>query len=873
MDRNRRQWEPGRGPRRTVLRFGAFELHPTRQLLRDGAPIQIGRIALDLLGALLRSAGNLVTKDELFEAGWSGLVVVENALHQHMRALRTALGGSGGLIVTVPRRGYRFVGAVEEISVDVETADVLGQRPPVPSPLTSLIGRENEMQATDELLAEHRCVTLLGPGGVGKTRLALEVARRWVDRGDGPVLWVELAAITMPDDVEGAIAAACGLPGPAGVPPMTRVQFALRDGAALLVLDNCEHLVETCAGAAHALLQAGPRLRVLATSQRPLGISGEHRLRVPMLALPAVGTTDTDVVAASPAVRLLLERIGECDSQLHFDADALTDAAALCRQLDGNALAIELAAARVASLGLAATRAALTDHFRLLADGLSKVLPKHRSLEAMIGWSHALLPDGQARLFRQLAVFTGGWTIESALAVVGAATDAPFDITTGLAQLAERSLIVSEGASQSPRFRMLEAQRVFAVEQLGAHGEQPRCAAAHAQHFATVFDAGYGEWDDTPDARWMARYGPERENLRSAIRFALTAHDSALAARLVGSSIWLWRAAGVVHELGQALQHLSLLPLEPPEPPESPSREVEARLRLARAYALHATSSESTSVRSAAAAAVKSFEGSKDTLGAANALLCLASAHAQLGDTASQWACLERIDALLREHRHGKTFAWYCGSHAWAAQWAGDLQAASNWATQSRAAYRGSGAWHGETRAMLHLADLCLAAGSVAQAIEVGEECVARLQGGPHRDDLGRALANLGAARFACGDLARARACWAGALEELRGLNFSYWVFDHIALLAIAEGRDTDAARMIGYADAGYERLRKGGRVQNEQRAHDRAMAHLRSQLSAEDLAAWLSAGANASEHVMVADALGPVLPPVRLNSLRSKIF
>ncbi len=834
----------------TSFRFGRFKLHPGRELLRDGVSIPIGRIALDLLGALVRARGDLVTKDELFDAAWPGVVVVENALHQHMHALRQALGDDAGLVATVARRGYRFLGRSEEID-----GAQRGMPASMPSPLAPLIGRDAELLTIDELLGRQRCLTLLGPGGAGKTRLALEIARRWVGRGAAAARWVELAGITDSNGVDDAIAAAfgvTGLSGPTSLAPLARVQQLLRDTSALLVLDNCEHVVDACASAALALLQTNAGLRVLATSQCPLGISGEHRIRVSMLGLPSVGTQDPGDIAAAPAVQLLLARVGECGSQLSIDADGLRDAAALCRQLDGNALAIELASVHVAALGLAATRAALVDHFHLLTGGPREALPKHRSLDAMIDWSHALLSGEQAVVFRRLAVFAGGWTLDAARAVAGSAAQDGIDVASRLTELVERSLVASEGSTQSPRFRMLEAQRCFALEKLRASGESGPCLAAHGEYFAALFEASYREWDAMPDDRWLARYGPERDNLRAAIRCGLSGALPSLAARLVGSSIWLWRATGAVLELQQWLQHPALQAAAPW------CGETRARLALAQAYSLHAMSSESFSVQAAAAHAVVTFNASPDMLGAANALLCLASAFAQLGDTLAHLACLAKIEVLLGEHRHGKTYAWYCGSHAWAAQLSGDLPAALNWVARSRDAFGGSGAWHGETRAMLHLADLQLAANDAEQAIATGRECLARLQGGLHRNDLGRALANLAAAWFARGDLDQAASHWEQALQELRGLDFSYWVFEHIALLAIAQGRDADAARMLGYADFRYAQLHKGKRVQNEQRAHDQAMAHLRSRYSVDALTQLLAAGADATEDNMATIALRP---------------
>ena len=853
MDSKRRQRGLESAQWQSALRFGSLELHPGRQLLRDGVALPLGGIALELLGALVRARGRLVTKDELFAAAWPGLVVVENALHQHMRSLRVALGDDADQLITVARRGYRFIGHVEELSLEPLGTDAMGAPPALPMPLTPLIGRDDQLPAIEGLLALHRCLSLLGPGGVGKTRLAQEIARRRAD-GGGLVLWVELAAVGDGEGVAGAVASACGLIGPSGVPPLERVIQVLRRTTVLVVLDNCEHLVEACAAAAHDLLQSCSGLQLLVTSQRPVGVAGEHRWQVPMLGLPPLGTTDPAAMAVAPAVRLLLERVADCGSPLRGGGHAMLDAVELCRQLDGNALAIELAAPRVAAIGLTATKAALRDHLHLLADGPRDVQLKHRSLHAMIDWSHALLSQEQAAVWRRLAVFHGGWTVESGLAVAGAGAGVDsngIDIARSLAELVERCLIVSEGSAGETRFRMLEVQRLYALEKLRVSGEAERYEASHARHIAALFEAGYLAWDSTADQQWLAIHGPERDNLRKAIRCALANSDADLAARLIGSSIWLWRASGAMHELRQLLTHPLL-----GEAMARPGAQV-ARLMLARAYCLHSTSSESSDVKAAATAAVAAFEGSDDVVGAANSLLCLASAFVQLGDIAAHQSCAGRVEALLHgRHRQGKTYAWFCGSQAWAAQLAGDVRAALGWATKSCAAYRGSGGWHGETRAMLHMADLRLAAGDTVQAIAMGQECVARLQGGQHRADLGRAMANLGAAWFACGDLEHASACWANALEALRGLDFSYWVFDHIALLAIAEGRADAAAQMIGYADAGYARLRKGQRVQNEQRAFDRAMAHLRARYAQDELDELMSIGVDASEDDMASLAL-----------------
>jgi predicted ATPase/DNA-binding winged helix-turn-helix (wHTH) protein len=842
-------------PARTAYRFDAFELRPG-QLLRGGNPVPLGSTALEVLRQLLRARGDLVTKDDLFGTVWTDVVVVENTLHQHIRALRKALGDRGELVETIARRGYRFAGAVEEVALTpVDARWGRRRQAALALPLTPLVGRLETLAAIEELLASSRCVTLLGPGGAGKTRLAFEIARRRDDAAQGgtEVHVVELAAIVHGEHVAAAVAEAVGPPDPSGAPTLTKLRHALRDADVWIVLDNCEHLIDATAALASDLLQACPALRILATSQRPLGIAGEQRFHVPMLRLPPPGESDPSRIAAATAVQLLVARVGESDPSLVFDGPALATAAELCRQLDANPLAIELAAVRVATLGLRAVQAGLADRFRLLAGPRRGALPKHQTLRSMVEWSHDLLTEAQRATFRRLSVFAGSFTLESAAALASDAKLGRESVAHHLAELVEWSLVGRGPSARAPRFRLLETQRAYALDELRASGELASRSEAHARHVCALFDAGYREWDETPDDEWIDRYGPERDNLRAALRTALDSSDPVLAARLAGASVWLWRATGSVSEFQRVLEDPSL-----PAGDSLPD-EVASRLLLARAYSLHAVSSDSERIRSVASRAVEVFERTRvDAFGAANALLCLASAYAQLGDTGSHRDCLARVEAALDGGSRGKTYAWFCGSHAWAAQLAGEPREALAWAIRSRAAYRDAGGWHGETRALLHIADLKLAVGDVDGAIAAGTESVERLHGGAHRGDLGRALANLGTAWFTRCEPEAARDCWARALHALRGLDFSYWVFDPIALLAIAEGRDADAARLVGHADAGYARFGKGKRVQNEQAARTRATAHLEARFGRDELSTLLLEGAHASEDEAIAWALAP---------------
>ncbi|HSV71313.1 MAG TPA: winged helix-turn-helix domain-containing protein, partial [Methylibium sp.] len=535
-------------PAPTPLRFGRWELQPVeRRLLADGAPQALGARAFDMLLLLAQRAGSLVTKDELLDTVWAGLVVEENNLQVQASALRKLLGAEA--IATVPGRGYRFALAVQS----AESAAAATPRPPRPEPLPlrlpALIGREAELAELPALLERRPLVTLVGPGGIGKTRLAQELAHRHAAADPRRVAWVELAALADAALLPGAVAGAVGVALPAGE-PLAALAGALRPLELLLVLDNAEHLIDGVARLAEALLRGTAGVRLLVTSQAPLRLADEHVLRLDALALPPPDATAEQALAHG-AVALLVERAQAADRRFALDARNLDAVLAICRRLDGLPLALQLAAARLPALGVQALADGLDRRFALLNAGSRGGPARHGTLQAALDWSHALLTPEEQALLRRLGVFAGGFTLELAAAVAADAQAEPWACADRLATLVERSLVSADGG-ELPRYALSETARAYALDRLAEAGELEVLRARHAAALRHRFAATQHDWLRLPDAEWLARYEPELDNLRAAIDWSV-ADAAETAVALVGAAAPLWHHLGLDAEARRAV--------------------------------------------------------------------------------------------------------------------------------------------------------------------------------------------------------------------------------------------------------------------------------------------------------------------------------
>ncbi|MFI7490519.1 BTAD domain-containing putative transcriptional regulator [Micromonospora echinaurantiaca] len=413
--------------------------------------------------------------------------------------------------------------------------------------LTSFIGKDADVAAVAGLVAEHRLTTLIGPGGSGKTRLATETARTLLrDLPDGAWL-VELAAIGADGDVAQATFAGLGLRdtllGEApNVEPTDRLIAAIREREALLVLDNCEHVIESAAAFAHRVLGECRRLRILATSREPLGITGEALWPVLPLALPGASAGPAEIESA-PAVRLLLDRASAVRKDLAVDAETLSTMARVCRALDGMPLAIELAAARLRTMSIDQLANRLDDRFRLLTGGSRTALPRHRTLRAMVDWSWELLTDAERMVLRRLSVFSGGASLEAAERVcVGDAVEQA-EVLELLTALTEKSLLVAEGDGV-PRYRMLGTIREYAAHRLAEAGESDQARHAHLTYFTELTETADPWLRRAEQLEWLATLNVEHDNISAAMRGALAAGEAQAAMRLAAGAGWYWWLSG-----------------------------------------------------------------------------------------------------------------------------------------------------------------------------------------------------------------------------------------------------------------------------------------------------------------------------------------
>ena len=498
-----------------TYQFGRFELRPaTRQLLVDGQPATLGARAFDLLLALLERRDQLVSKDELLELVWPGLVVEENNLQVQVSALRKVLGPDA--IATVPGHGYRFAHAVV-----LDAADVPSPPPSqgVPQPATTFVGRATELREVESQLEDTRLLTLVGVGGIGKTRLSIELATTVAGRFPDGVAFVELAPLEDPRSVVGAIASAMGVVPDSRRSLVDALLHYVASRTQLIVLDNCEHLLGAATSIATQLLRSCKGVKLLATSREALRIPGETVYQVPTLPSPhATGGHAPEALRDFGAVALFVDRASALDRGFTLTSDNAADVAEICRKLDGIPLAIELAASRVRVMTVKTIAEHLNEQFQLLAGGDRSALPRQHTMRATLEWSYRLLSEPERSLFRRLSVFAGGFEVDAAQ-VVGAGNDVgTAEVLYLLAELVEKSLIAFE--PQLNRYRMLEPVRQYALERLVAANEATDARDAHLRFHVDWARSAGAEIRTHRQAELMARIDAERDNFAVAFAYA-----------------------------------------------------------------------------------------------------------------------------------------------------------------------------------------------------------------------------------------------------------------------------------------------------------------------------------------------------------------
>ncbi len=844
------------------LRFaGRFELQPVeRRLLIDGTPANLGSRAFDLLLVLAEQPGALLTKNQLLDRVWPGLVVEEGNLATQISSLRKVLGGD--VIATIPGRGYRFTARMEA-ATHIAAPGLVASAPaapaaaPLPSPaaaaspsaklqtnlpasLPNLVGRAEDLAALNELIAQHRLVSIIGAGGMGKTTVALHLTAGRQTAYRHGVCWVELATVTDAEALPAAIGAALGVHIGSG-DPLKGLCGALMPLAVLVALDNAEQVVDGVARVAQAVLDQAPGVRFVITSQAPLKLAGERVHRIGALAVPQ-GPLPAAEALAFGAVALFNERAQAADSRF-----TLTDANApavidLCRQLDGLALAIELAAARAPMLGVQRLATSMGDRLKVLTNSRNRLAPARQpTLRATLEWSHGFLEEREQAVFRRLSVFAGSASLSLVQQVVadpdgeGEGDLDEWAVLDALALLVDRSLVLAIVADDTsddtaqprePRYRLLDSPRLFAREKLRHAGEEAALRQRHAQAVAGLFEAA----DETfysgtigVDA-WLQAMAVDLDNGREALAWARAADDAVAVVQIAAV-------------MGRALPYSAYRErLALADAVEPLIERIEGADLLAKVCRLLSGSIADTQ-RQRAVVLVRRCVARMPTLSTTAAaparwahhlaLTALAISESRGGDLPAAEAALAQARALAAPAWPTVRAFWLVEAEGNVAQTRGDMAAMLHWTRQQIVMAEARGSSNGT--GLVSLVDAELATGNPTQAAATGSALVASLAGGRDERYLAYARLNLSAALLALGDHEQARphlrAGWAQALL----FDLQPFYADYLALLAALDGRLDAAARLSGYADAANARV--GEREPNEAAAIARAVQLARAAL------------------------------------------
>jgi predicted ATPase/DNA-binding winged helix-turn-helix (wHTH) protein len=635
-----------------TISFGPFRLLAAQRLLLEGdKPVRVGSRAFDILAALVERAGEVVGQAELIARAWPQSFVENSNLKIQVSALRRTLGdGQNGqrYIVTVPGRGYNFVAPVT-----LETPPTPSLSPTLlpagahnlPLALTRMIGREDVVSVLVARLSRQRLVTVVGPGGIGKTTVALSVAERMISGYEDGVWLVDLAPLGDPGLVPSAVATVIGVELPSGN-QLSGLVAGLRDKRMLLLLDNCEHVIDAVAGLTAVVLGGVPGVRILATSREPLGLPGEREYRLGPLSSPQTSSgVKAAEAAAFPAVQLFVERVTAIVEDF-----TLTDANApqvveICRRLDGLPLAIEFAAPRVEVLGVEGLAAGLDDSLPLLGVRRRTARPQHRTMRALIDWSYSLLSAEEQGLFRALGIFASGFTVEAAAAVAADPAKASIDALDQLADLVAKSLLVADVGGAEPRFRLLNTTRAYTIEKLRETGEREMRAHRHAEYLRDLMHKAEEEWDTRSTLEWRDTYAPQIDDVRAALDWSFSSEgDATIGVALTAGAVPLFCELWLLEECRVRAEH-ALAFLE-----QTNAGDDRQRMKL---YAAVASSQAYTSVsardtRAAWGATLKLGEALSDTEYQLRALWGIWGTHVNRGEFNEGLAIAKRFSRLAQ---------------------------------------------------------------------------------------------------------------------------------------------------------------------------------------------------------------------------------
>ena len=538
------------------ISFGPFRLAiEKKMLMRGDAVVRLGSRALEILIALVEQAGRTIGKEELISRVWPDSFVEEGNLKVNVAALRKALGdGKDGrrYIVTVPGRGYCFVASITraEDGGTIAPAPVSAERSrSLPAPLARMVGRDETVNALVAQLPKRRFITIVGPGGIGKTTVALAVADSLAGAFKDGIYFLDLAPIADASLVPSALATALSLPGQVGNSTQSLVA-SLKDKRALVLFDSCEHVVEAVADLADGIYRGAPEVHILTTSREPLRVEGErvHRL-APLQSPPQYDRLMAAEALSYPAVQLFAERAAAGSDKFELNDSEAPVVADICRRLDGIALAIEIVAGRADAFGVHGIAEQLDDRFRLMMRGRRTALSRHQTLAATFEWSYALLSNKERIIFRRLSLFAGNFTIDSAVAVLEGAEITASDVVDGVASLIAKSLLSAALDDRFALYRLLDTTRAYGLSKLTQTGERDQLAARHAEHFCDLLERAGVEWRRRPAVEWRETHQHLIDNVRTALDWAFSqSGDRALGVALTLAAVPLWFASSQTKE-------------------------------------------------------------------------------------------------------------------------------------------------------------------------------------------------------------------------------------------------------------------------------------------------------------------------------------
>ena len=718
----------------------------------------------------------------------------------------------------------------------------------LPVQATALIGRERDLDAVKGLLAAHRLVTISGAGGVGKTRFALQLGADLIDHYGRGVWFADLAPLADGGAAPSAIARALEVSA-AGDSIEASLLRALKHRELLLILDNCEHVLEAVAPLADAILKACSQVRILTTSRQPLGVAGEFVHRLPSLSVPdASKSTTADEAQSHGATALFVERATAADSRFVLTDDSAPIVAEICRRLDGIPLAIELAAARVKILALPNLARRLDERFKILTGGSRTALPRQKTLSALIDWSYGLLKPIEQTFFNRLGTFAGGFSLDAALAVCSDEGINESDVLELLSSLADQSLVLAETGGERERYRLLESTRAYALQKLADAEEQEKLARRHAEFFRIVAEEAKTVSRTQPAERWLPQYESDIDNLRSALTWALQqGRDPVVGAAIAASIVRLWQAVGLAAE-ARSWGTLALERIDGSEHPD-----LQAGLLLALA-----TLGSGDRFHEMAASAAQHYERSGDAAGTADALYILGWHSHLAGRRQMAEDAIDQASEIYRRMGPDLALAKCFNMLAMFAERHGDFTAARTLFRKALEVFQALGDERRVGGTLTNLGSCESRAEKYAEADRCNTEALAILSRKKNLEDLVILYGNILLTRVALGDLPGAREAGLAGMRCARETGDERYIAElalDLGSVAAERGQTAEAARLFGYALSRLESLGLG-RIALDRSSGIRVKESLEAHFDGAEIERLTAEGAAWSETQAIEEAM-----------------